>query len=303
MIRHRLIVRACTTLVLLLLGAAEAGAQAPSLARARELYTAASYADALATLDALQATAQPAERESIALYRVLCLVALGRTADANAAIETLVQAHPLYRPPTDDLSPRIRTALVDARTRMLPVIIQERYAEAKAAFDRKDFAPAATTFKWVLQAVQDPDIAQAVAKPPLSDLRTLAAGFQDLSEKALAPPPPPPPPVVVAPPPPPPRDYKRLFTQADPDVTPPVAIHQELPGFRGRLPEARNGVLEVTISASGAVESARMVSPVHPQYDALAISAAKRWQYQPARVDGVPVRYAKSVQINVAAAP
>jgi TonB family protein len=108
---------------------------------------------------------------------------------------------------------------------------------------------------------------------------------------------------VVAPPPPPPRDYKRLFTQADSGVTPPVAIHQELPSFRGRLPEARNGVLEVTISASGAVESARMVSPVHPQYDALAITAAKRWQYQPARVDGVPVRYAKSVQINVAAAP
>jgi TonB family protein len=184
---------------------------------------------------------------------------------------------------------------------MLPAIIQQRYAEAKAAFDRKDFAPAATTFKWVLQAVQDPDIAQAVAKPPLSDLRTLAAGFQDLSEKALAPPPPPP--VVAAPPPPPPRDYKRLFTQADAGVAPPVAINQALPPFPGRPTAVRRGVLEVTIAANGTVESARMVTPVHPQYDAIVVNAAKRWQYEPARVDGVRVRYTKSVQINVAPAP
>jgi TonB family protein len=300
MIGHRVIARGCTLLVVVLL-VAPVGAEQPSLARARELYTAASYADALATLDALQATAQPGEREPIALYRVLCLVALGRTGEANAAIETLVHAHPLYRPPTDDLSPRIRTALLEARTRMLPAIIQQRYAEAKAAFDRKDFAPAATTFKWVLQAVQDPDIAQAVAKPPLSDLRTLAAGFQDLSEKALAPPPPPP--VVAAPPPPPPRDYKRLFTQADAGVAPPVAINQALPPFPGRPTAVRRGVLEVTIAANGTVESARMVTPVHPQYDAIVVNAAKRWQYEPARVDGVRVRYTKSVQINVAPAP
>lgn len=269
-----------------------------SLAKARELYASASYAEALAALDALLTESAPAEREAIALYRVLCLVALGRAADAEVAIERLVSEHPLYRPPSDELPPRMRTAVTEARKRMLPAVIQQRYATAKAAFDKKEFQPAAAGFKWVLDAVADPDIMYAASRPPLSDLSTLAAGFRDLSEKALAPPPPPPASVAVAPAAPV-RDYRRVYTPGDDGVTPPVTIRQTLPRFPSRLTGARLGVLEVVVDATGTVESARMVDPVHPQYDELAVSAAKKWEYQPARVDGVPVRFLKRVQINV----
>src|SRR5207248_2140850 len=78
--------------------------------------------------------------------------------------------------------------------RMLPDIIQQKYADAKGAFDRKELATARTGFKQVLDLLADPDIAQAAAAPPLSEMRTLAAGFRDLSA-----PPPAPPPVRPAP--------------------------------------------------------------------------------------------------------
>jgi TonB family protein len=291
----------CSITMLLGIATTPADAQ-PSLAKARELYAAAAYDEALAALDALLPPEQQQEGETRALYRVLCLVALGRTGDAEAAIETLVTDHPLYRPPTDELSPRMRTALTTARKRLLPEIIQTRYAHAKAAYERGDFVTASTTFKWVLQAVGDSEIAHAAAHPPLSDLRTLAAGFRDLSDKAMAPPPPPPAPVVV-PPPAPTRDYRRLYAMGETDVVPPVTVKQALPRFPGRMTEAAEGVLEIIVDAMGSVESARMVDPVHPQYDGLALSAAKKWQYQPARVDDVPVRFLKRVHITLEPTP
>jgi hypothetical protein len=74
---------------------------------------------------------------------------------------------------------------------MLPNIIQQQYAMAKAAFDRKEWAVAADLFKWVLTALADPDVANEAKQPPLVDLKQLAAGFEELSSKAAAPPPPP----------------------------------------------------------------------------------------------------------------
>lgn len=288
-----------TAALVLAAGVATAGTQQPSLAQAKELYVSAAYNEALTMLDALGSAGTKQDSEAVALYRVLCLMALGRSSEADAAIETLVTAHPLYRPPADDLSPRIRTALLQARRRLLPQIIQQRYADAKAAFDREDFAPASAAFKWVLQAFGDPDIAAAAAHPPLDDLRTLAAGFYDLSEKALAPPPPPPPVPVVVAPPAPVRDYRRVYTPADADVVPPVTVRQTLPPFPRRMADAQVGLIEVTINAMGEVESARIAESVHPQYDALALSAAKKWEYEPARLDDVPVRYLKRVQVSV----
>jgi hypothetical protein len=38
---------------------------------------------------------------------------------------------------------------------------------------------------------------------------------------------------------------------------------------------------------------------VHPLYDQILMAAAREWRYQPARLDGVPVKYRKSVQIAV----
>ena len=76
----------------------------PSLARARELYAAANYDEALMMFTTLGAglsgdTARSEDAATIAMYRVLCLVAVGRNSEVDAAIDRLVSQHPLYRPP------------------------------------------------------------------------------------------------------------------------------------------------------------------------------------------------------------
>jgi len=186
--------------------AAHAGAQDADLTAARDLYASAAYDDALTMLNRLRSSEHPASQSrAIEQYRAFCLLALGRSADAEQAIEAVVAAEPSFQPGETDASPRIRSAFTTVRRRMLPSIIQQKYAQAKVAYDRKEFGAAADGFAYVLAALADQDVAVEARQPPLSDLRTLAGGFQELAAKAAAPPPPPPPaPVVALPPPPPP---------------------------------------------------------------------------------------------------
>src|SRR5262245_2649997 len=127
----------------LLLMTATVAAGQDSIAAARDLYASAAYEDALAVLNRLPESGRALdESRAIEQYRAFCLLALGRTAEAEQAIATVVAADPSYRPSTD-LSPRVRAAFSDVRRRVLPGIIQQRYMQAKAAYDRKDFASAA----------------------------------------------------------------------------------------------------------------------------------------------------------------
>jgi TonB family protein len=181
---------------------------------------------------------------------------------------------------------------------MLPSIIQQKYATAKAAFDRKDFAAAAEGFSQVLIALADQDVASEAKQPPLSDLRTLAGGFQELAAKASAPPPPPPAP-VVAPAPPPPPAAPRVYTGGESGVIPPAVLSQTLPPFPGQVVIPRNGKLELVIDESGVVESAVMTSSVNANYDAMVLTATRGWRYKPATLNGVPVKFRKTVQITI----
>ena len=89
-----------------------------SLAAARDLYVSASYDDALAMLGTLSGGSRSlAERQSIDLYRTLCLFALGKTADADKLIEAMLLRDPLYRAGDEELSPRVETAFQTARRR------------------------------------------------------------------------------------------------------------------------------------------------------------------------------------------
>jgi TonB family protein len=300
------IIPAVSLAAVLALSGTVASAQERDLATARELYAAASYDDALAVLNRLRASEHPASQaRAIEQYRAFCLLALGRAADAQQAIEAVVAAEPSYQPSESEVSPRIRSAFADVRRRMLPAIIQQKYAEAKAAFDRKAFAAAAAGFSRVLVALTDPAVAADANRPPLSDLRTLAVGFEELSAKAAAPPPPPPPPapVVATPPPPPTPIAFRVYSGQDRDVIPPTIINQALPSFQGTVLVPRTGVLEVLISETGDVESAVMTQSVTMAYDKLALNAARAWRFKPATVKGVPVKYRKTVQIAVKAGP
>ena len=288
-----------TLVAMIVLTAASVRSQDADLAAARDLYASAAYDDALSMLNRLRAADHPASQSrAIEQYRAFCLLALGRAADAEQAIEAVVAAEPSYHPSDSDVSPRVRSAFTTVRRRMLPAIIQQKYAQAKAAFDRKDFAAAADGFSQVLVALADQDVASDATQPPLSDLRTLAVGFEELAAKAAAPPPPPPAPVVAPAPPPPPMPA-RIYSSDDPNVVAPAILNQVLPMFPGQILIPRTGRIEVVIDESGAVESAVMAETVTPVYDGLALRAARNWRYKPATVNGVPVKFRKLVQITV----
>jgi TonB family protein len=294
--------------------ATPARAQA-SLGKAKELYASANYDEALSMLNTLGSSSEESDAAAVAMYRVLCLVAVGRTGEVDTAIDRLVAQHPLYRPPSDEMSPRIQKAVSSARVRLLPSMVQRRYEESKTAYDRGDFAASRAGFKWVLSALSDPDISYLSAQSPLSDIKTLSTGFVDLSEKALAPPPPKVTPVTIAPPPAASasgstvtpinrgRDLKRVFSVEDSDVVAPVIAKQAMPRFPGLLTQAAVGVLEIVIDPSGNVESAKVVESVHQNYDPVLLAAAKKWQYAPAVLDGTTVRYLKRIQVSLEPSP
>jgi TonB family protein len=274
-----------------------------SLGTARELYASAAYEEALRVLDNLPPSRTAEEIRTTEQYRALCLLALGRTADAETAITAVITRDPTYRP-TSDVSPRVRAAFTDVRRKTMPAIVQQWYTQAKAQFDRKEYAAAASLFNEALGLMADPDVQAAAAQPPLSDLRTLASGFRDLAESAIAPPPPLPssPEPTSAPAASVPETRlpaPAVYTSANIDVVPPIVIRQVLPPFPGRTLMGKRGLIEVVIDENGDVDSAAIQQTVTPQYDKMALTAAKSWRYEPAKVNGAPVKYRKSIQITV----
>ena len=108
--------------------------------------TAPPCAHALAMLGRLNAAELPPDEGRTAdQYRALCLLALGKTAEASLAIESVVAAEPLYHPDAD-VSPRVRAVFTDVRKRLLPGLVQQKYAIAKTAYDHKDFRAASAGF-------------------------------------------------------------------------------------------------------------------------------------------------------------
>ena len=174
--------------LVLLIAMMLASAGEGSFVTARELYASAAYEDALKILDSLPANRTAEDIKATEQYRALCLLALGRAAEAETAIAAVIIRDPTYRP-SSDVSPRVRTAFTDVRRKTMPAIVQQWYTQAKAQFDRKEFAAAASLFNQTLGLMADPDLQATAAQPPLSDLRTLASGFRDLAESALAAPP------------------------------------------------------------------------------------------------------------------
>jgi hypothetical protein len=275
-----------------------AGAE-DTLTSARDLYSAASYEDALNILNRIRSTDQNGDEiRVIDQYRAFCLLALGRNADAEAAIESVLASDPFFQP-ASDVSPRVRSTFTDVRRRILPNIIQQRYATARAAFEKKDFTAAQLGFEQVLTVLSDPDVGAAAGRSPLADIRTLATDFRDLSAKAALPAPLPAAPIAETVPPPKPM-VPRVFGPDDNGVVPPSVVRQALPPFEYQLlvpPPA--GSVEVVIDERGAVESAMMRKSILAKYDALVIEATKSWQYKPATLNGDPVKYRKIVNITV----
>lgn len=93
------------------------------------------------------------------------------------------------------------------------------------------------------------------------------------------------------------------YGSEDLDVRPPTTIAQTLPAWvaPNGLPASRTfrGLLAVVVGEDGLVHSADIVAPSFAGYDALLVSAAKRWRYEPAVKDGRPVRFRKLIEVHL----
>jgi hypothetical protein len=290
---------------LMLALAAPARAQEGPLAVARDLYSAARYDEALAMLNGVrqQESSNPTNLRYVEQYRSLCLLALGRAAEAEAAIAVVVASDPMYQPTETEASPRVRSAFSEVRQRQLPDIARTRYAAAKSSFDRKDYALAEQQFRELLRLIDDPDMGGR-----LGELRVLVMGFVDLTAANAAPPPPEPkpeprreeapPPAPVAPVVP---DPNRVYTTEDEGIAPAQPIRQEMPRVPVQISHQTRdrGILDVTIDEQGRVIVAAIRVGLHPIYDSQILLAAKEWRYQPATLNGRPVKYRKIIQITV----
>lgn len=293
------------------------------LTRAKDLYRSASYDEALTALDQLAETSGPIRVEANE-YRIFCLIALDRRADARVVIESMVNGDPFYQLSGDQAAPRVKTMFKEIRQSLLPGLVQREYAAAKTAFDRQD-PDAAAQFDRVLKLMDDPLVAPT---PALGDLRTVASGFRDLSRarvtKAEASPAAPvvaqmqAAPALTTPSAPQntapaatdrtastgARQGPVIYREGDPDIVPPVPIRQNLPQWvvpQGTRPGAwqPEGIIEVTIDESGDVVNVTLRKPFHPSYDPQIVKAAASWKYEPARKNGVPVRYARMIAIRL----
>jgi TonB family protein len=277
----------------LVLFAATAGAQ-DALAPVRDLFASAAYEEALTAVTRLKASANTAEVAELDRYRVLCLMALGRTAEADKVIESIVANDPMYQPSAADASPRVRAAFTAVRQRVLPSVARSLYVDAKAAFNRKAYAEAVTALEKTIAVIDSID---GAGEADFSDLKVLASGFLDLSRASLAPP------AAAAPPaatntakPEPPR-----ASAPPPLTTNLVVLRQTVPALPFALASVGTGeyrgVVEVEIDEAGNVTNAKMIEPIHAAYDPMLLRAARDWKYEPPRIGGKPSVSRKRVEI------
>ena len=271
------------------------------LSRAKGFYESAEYEEALTLLDTLKGKTAGTE---VAAYRVFCLVALGRNAEAKVAVTELVQTDPLFRPTDAQVSPRLRTFFDEVRKPMLPEIARQRYGSAKSAFDQKNWSSAIAEFDKTIALLGEIGAADQGA----SDLRTLAVGFRDLAKSAVEPPKPPPaetkPAAASTPPAAPTKPAEPvIYGPQHSDVKKPVAMSKPMPEWRPDGPvEARmafEGALEFIVGEDGRTISVRLLESVHPNYDAALLKSAMGWTFKPATKSNVPVRYRYMIAIRL----
>ena len=272
-----------------------------TIGAARELYAGARYDEALVILDGLRQASDASvdERKTIEQYRSFCLLALGRGSEAETAIAAVVTVDPFYQPSEADASPRVRSTFAEVRQRLLPDLAAARYARAKQAYDRKQFADAAAQFRELVVLLDDPQM-----RGRHNDLHTLASGFVELAVAAAAPPPAPkeevkePEPAAPTPPGP---VVQKIYTGAEPGIVPPVTIRQEVPAVPAsiRTMMKTQALVDLVIDEKGRLVSISLRSGVHPMYDTLLVNAAREWKYEPAKLNGVAVQFRKLLQLSI----
>jgi TonB family protein len=296
--------RTLPLVVALVVTASVAKAQDDPLRTARDLYASAAYEEAFAELTRVgSSVATPTTTHEIDAYRAFCLVALGRTGEAQQVAEALVRADPLLSiDQFPDASPRITTLFAAVRRRVLPQLVKDEFrtARAHAADGASDAKPRLLHVRALLGVAEQ----IGAFDETLADVRMLVDGFLELAQTTelrhspdvttadVAAP------VAVSPP------VSALATATDAGVTAPVAVYQPQPNVPPALLDLvrrlhRAAAIDVVVNERGTVDDVTVTQSVSAAYDALIVATARSWRYKPALKDGVPIRFVSAVVINV----
>jgi periplasmic protein TonB len=321
----------------LLLGLAfsPAAAAQSALDEAKAQYASAAYEDALASLT--RATGPSVDRVELEQYRVLCLIALGRMADAERAVAAIVEADPKYAPSPNIASPRVLSLVAEMRKKALPAAARRLFDSGKRAFQQNDFGRAHQELTLLLQLLNEESMQ---GRQDTADLRVLAEGFVVLaaaraqngnlpdvparasggpalqpngttagarstgtngpleaSETATANGAPPAGPSVAA------GANGDIEVVKAESVTEPIPVLQQPPAWipPNAVAASREyvGAVRVRIGADGRVTSATIEQPTYPSYDARLLQVARQWLYKPATRNGEPVESERVIPIQL----
>jgi len=232
-------------------------------------------------------------------YRALCLIALGRISEAERAVAALVDADPMYVPPSSVASPRVLAMIAEIRRKELPGVARRVLDSGRAAYEAKDIPRAQRQFDLLLKLLDDPIME---GRPEREDLLAVARGFSTL--------------LVAAPAPRPPaaETERPAALPAAAAGTPPAApavstfvpasvIQESLPIWTPPNPAVArneyNGAVKVRIGTDGRVKAATIDRPTHPAYDTALLNTARSWLYKPAMQNGTPIESERVIAVRL----
>lgn len=271
------------------------------LERARALYDAAQYRQAIELLDQSPAEAGAESQR----YRALCLLALGRSEDAERAMAQIVTIDPHFVLDDGSVSPRVSALFDGVRRRTLPAVIRREFAVATELFRNGAHQEAGERFAALVRLLDEPALGAAA---DLAALAIAARGFVELRRAQTSRQSPP----VEAP--------LAAATRADespaavireadppePTFVAPVAVERTLPSWHP--PDERSadrefsGAIGVSIDEAGRVVAVTRKRSIHPLYDPILLAAAREWIFRPALKDGRPVRAEVTVEVTLSPA-
>ena len=244
----------------------------------KQLYASAAYDDALKRLSTLDGREDPNQVDQ---YRALCLVGLGRVAEADQTLERIVLRSPGFQIPEKEVAPAFLARFMAVRKRVLPIAASRLYAKAKTSYEVKDYDLTASQLQELLLMLRGE---APSGDSELANLQQAAEGFLRLTDAERS------------------AASRQVYTALDFSVIPPVEVERSLPPWNP--PEQYRwrwfrGIVEVVVDQRGHVESAQIVQSLADFYDASLVEAARAWQFKPALRDGQPVKYRKRVEVTM----
>ena len=253
-----------------------------SLVKAKELYASAAFSEALTVLE--NVTSPDGYQ-----LRALCLLALGRVADAERELATLLSVSPTFVISDEDVPPRFVALFTEAKRKYFPEQARKLFAQARQDFQERSYQVALDRFERVTALATDPALSEVEG---MKDLALLSRGFIDLARSSLASPVPAPAaspaestPVVRAASAPADGTVESVANKAGVSNTP-DAIRQELPprrsegavgaGNRAPAPAPADASLSAAVAAAPEAAIQATLDMYASGYSRLDTAAIKR---------------------------